>query len=153
MSGTSPGTSALHVTSDLSIEIDGTSAHLSSDGTRLVLSSTRPEKIWAAAVGAALPVGVGQTSGPRAVGRLADELAAVGLSLEVTGPAGRVVRLGDGVQSRVGRATTGSAAVGPGRPGALAVVLWHGQRRLVGGVAALLAGGVVAAIWARARRR
>jgi hypothetical protein len=114
----------MRVEADLTIDIDGTPARLASDGDRLILSSAHPERIWAAAVSAALPAGIGTLDGPRAVGRMARELAAAGLRLEVTGPRGTVAHLGDGVRSRLGRAVTGSAAVAPGTPSAVAVLLW-----------------------------
>ena len=143
---------ALRVEADLAIEVDGRSAHLRGDGNTLVLTSAHPASVWAAAVGAALPAGVGVASGPRAIALVADRLAAAGLSLEVTGPQGRVVRLGDGVQSVLGRVTTGSSAVGPGRPRAVAVLLWQGQRRRVA-VAAMLVSAAALAVWVSARRR
>ena len=143
---------ALRVEADLAIEVDGRSATLRGNGNTLVLTSAHPEAVWAAAVGAALPAGVGVASGPRAIALVADQLAAAGLRLEVTGPQGRVVRLGDGVRSTLGRIATGSSAVGPGRPGAVAVVLWRGQRRLVA-AAGLVASALAVTVWVRARRR
>jgi len=149
VNGTPP---ALRVEADLAIEVDGRSAHLRGDGSTLVLTSAHPESLWAVAGRTALPTGVGVASGPRAIALVADRLAAAGLRLEVMGPQGRVVRLGDGVQSVLGRVTTGSSAVGPGRPRALAVVLWHGQRRVFW-VAGLVVGAAVLAVWVGARRR
>ena len=141
---------ALRVEADLAIEVDGKSATLSGNGNTLVLTSAYPEAVWAAAVGAALPAGVGGASGPRAIGLVADQLAAAGLTLEVTGPRGRVVRLGDGVHSTLGQIATGSSAVAAGRPGAVAVVLWRGHRRLV---ASAGLGALAVAFWVRAIRR
>jgi hypothetical protein len=50
---------------------------------------------------------------------LADQLAAEGLSVEVTGPAGRLATIGAAADSALGRAVTGSRHVQPGRPSAL----------------------------------
>ena len=131
----------IRVNADLTIDIDGTPARLASDGDRLVLFSAHPERVWAAAVSAALPAGIGTLSGPRAIGRLAVELAAAGLRLEVTGPRGTVANLGEGVRSRLGRVVTGSEAVAPGKPSAVAVLLWSRfpRRRAVIAVVAVSA--------------
>lgn len=56
------------------------------------------------------------------VGRLADLLAAAGISVGVHGPRGPVATLGAGTSNRLGRFVTGSARVAPARGGAL--VLW-----------------------------
>ncbi len=142
---------ALRVDADLFIDVDGTPAHLRGAGSHLVLSSPHPERVWAAAVGSALPAGVGVVDGPRAVGRLADALAGAGLSLDVTGPHGSVVRLGAGVSSALGRVSTGSAAVRPGPPLAVGAVVLAPHRRVLAPALAVLAAVVL--WWARRARR
>ena len=137
----------IRVEADLEIAVDGVPARLTSHGDRLVLSSPHPERVWAAVLSAALPVRVGALDGPKAVGRLGAELAAAGLRLEVTGPRGTVAHLGDGVRSRFGRLATGSAAVSPGAPTAVAALLWSRVPRTTAAAAALalvLAGTAIA---------
>lgn len=143
----------LQVQADLTIEVDGTTSHLSTDGDRLVLESSHPERVWASFLASALPAGVGDLNGPRAVGRVGDGLAEAGLRLEVTGPAGTVAHLGQGVNSRAGRVLTGSSAVGPGAPGAMAALVWHRSRVAVVAVAAAVGGAVVIATARRRRTR
>lgn len=142
----------IRVQADLTIEVDGTLATLASDGDRLVLSSAHPERVWAAVVSAALPAGNGTLDGPRAVGRVATELAAAGLRLEVSGPRGKVAHLGDGVKSRLGRVVTGSAAVAPGAPGAVAVLLWSRLPRRAVAIAAVALSVATLAVASRRRR-
>lgn len=151
MSGPGPDPRTLRVVADLSIEVDGTSARLTSEGDRLLLTSSHPERVWAAVVATALPAGVGRVDGPRAVGRIADGLADAGLRLEVTGPRGSVVHLGAGVGSGWGRVLAGSAAVGPGKPAALAALAWERVPRAA--AAAALTGTLVLAGAVRAARR
>lgn len=137
----------LDVTADLSIDLDGVTgvtgvtAHLTGSGSRLVLTSAQPERLLDAALASALPAGVGQISGPRAVGRVADLLRDAGVQLQVRGPQGTVATIGDDVRSPTGRVLTGSDAVSVGRPGALAALAWRGRRRevlvAVGGTALL----------------
>ncbi len=143
----------IRVEADLEFAVDGTPARLTSHGYRLVLSSPHPERVWAAVLSAALPVRVGALDRPKAVGRLAAELAAVGLRLEVTGPRGAVAHLGDGVQSRLGRLATGSAAVSPGAPSAVAVLLWSRVPRTTAAAGLALALALAGTAIAYRRRR
>lgn len=144
----------LRVEADLDIRVAGTSAHLGGHGDRLTLTCAEPDQLWAAVSVAGAGAPTGFDSGPRAVGRLADELTAAGLGLEVVGPHGTMVRMGHGVHSPLGRAATGSYAVRPGTPSAVASVLGRQQRRTAAaiGVAGLLA-GVSAGIAALTRSR
>jgi hypothetical protein len=103
--------SAVSVFADLRIDSDGERAHLVGDGTALVLHTDSPLRLWSTINRAALPSGVGRVNGPRALGRAADLLARAGVSVDVMGPRGSVVRLGDGADSAFGRLTTGSVAV------------------------------------------
>lgn len=146
--------SRLHVVADLSVEVDGVPATLTGDGRRLVLETADPGVLWSAVARAQLPAGVGRVDAARALGRLADGLRDAGVRLEVRGPRGELVALGDGVRSAAGRVTTGSSALRPGGPRAIGpLVLTDLQRRPAARVLALAAlTGVVAAVL-RARRR
>ena len=108
-----PTPAALSVDADLDIDVDGHSARLEGDGQRLVLRSDHPELLWSSLLNASLPDQVGNVSGPRSIGRAASQLADVGVHLDVEGPHGTVVSIGDGENSRIGRLVTGSAAVQP----------------------------------------
>lgn len=131
----------LDVTADLTLDVDGVAAHLTGSGSRLVLTSSHPERVLDAAVASQLPAAVGRVDGPRAVGRLADMLREAGVRLEVRGPQGTVAAIGDDVRSLTGRVLTGSDAVAVGGPRALATLVWRGRRRQVlqgaGGVVVL----------------
>ncbi|WP_111766067.1 hypothetical protein [Nakamurella deserti] len=113
-------TRTLVVQADVRVEVDGLPAHLTGSGRDLQLSTDAPARLWTEFTRAELPSGWGRVNGPRAIGRIADQLAGQGLSLSVVGPTGEVVRLGDRVSSRLGRVATGSAAVHFGSPRTLA---------------------------------
>ena len=142
----------IQVEADLTFEIDGTPARLTSEGDLLVLSSAYPERVWASVTSAALPAGIGRLDGVRAVGQVASELAAAGLRLEVAGPRGELAYLGKGVRSRLGRVVTGSAAVAPGTPSAVAVLIWHRLPHRGAAIAALALGAVAVAVALRRSR-
>lgn len=108
-----PSPELLSVTADLDIEVDGLFAHLAGDGRRLVLHSDRPQTMWSALTQASLPDSVGDVSGPRAIGRVARAMADAGIHLDVEGPRGVVVSLGEGERSVIGRVVAGSTAVRP----------------------------------------
>lgn len=149
---TTPPTRSVRVESDLAIELDGVSAHLHAHGDHLVLSTAQPHRLWQLARQTSLPDVMGSVATPRSIGKLADSLADAGLLLEITGPHGSVASLGRGVDSRLGRLGTGSAAVRPG--GLSAVVAATGQRP--GRRASLLLAGcsiLMAAFVTRWRRR
>lgn len=117
----------LSVSADLRLEVDGREAHLSGDGQRLVLRTEDPLRLWSALGDASLPAGATAPTGPRAIGRLATLLKDFGVTLDIAGPGGTVVRLGSEARSPVGRLVTGSRAVQPGSVGAL----WPLARRVV----------------------
>lgn len=146
--------SRLDVVADLALEVDGVPATLTGSGGRLVLEATDPGALWSSLARAPLPVGVGRVDAARALGRLADGLRDAGIRVEVRGPRGELVALGDGVRSAAGRITTGSSALRPGSPRALGpLVLTDLQRRPAARVLVLAAlGGIVAAVL-RSRRR
>ena len=103
--------SNLDLTADLTVEVDGSTARVTGSGHRLRIDADSPAALWAALSGAALPDAVGSVSGPRAVGRLADGLAALGLEAEINGPDGMLVKMGVPAPTRIGRALTGSGSV------------------------------------------
>ena len=143
---------ALSVSADLRIESDGQRAHLVGDGGSLILHTDQPLQFWSSINHAALPSGVGRVSGPRALGRVAGALDDAGITLDVTGPDGVLVRLGDGAGSRLGRLVTGSSAVGFGSVRLLASTLT--ARLPVRRIAiAALAGLATVGVLAVARRR
>lgn len=146
--------SRLDVVADLALEVDGVPATLTGSGGRLVLEATDPGALWSSLARAPLPVGVGRVDAARALGRLADGLRDAGIRVEVRGPRGELVALGDGVRSAAGRITTGSSALRPGSPRALGpLVLTDLQHRPAARVLVLAAlGGIVAAVL-RSRRR
>jgi hypothetical protein len=109
----------LEVQADLTVDIDGVPGTLTGSGGRLVLETADPRALWSAVTRASLPVGVGRVDAARALGRLADGMRDAGVRLEVRGPRGPLVALGDGVRSVTGRVTTGSSALRPGGAGAL----------------------------------
>lgn len=108
-----PSPAVLLVTADIDIDVDGFSARLEGDGRHLVLRSDHPHRVWSSLARASLPDSVGNVSGLRAAGRAARAMADVGIHLDVQGPGGAVVSLGDGESSMIGRLVTGSSAVRP----------------------------------------
>lgn len=117
------GRPTLSVSADLRLDVDGSKAHLVGDGQSLVLHSTDPLRLWSAVNKASLPAGISRVDGPRAVGRAADALLDSGLSVDVTGPHGVLVRLGQGADSRVGGFVTGSRGVEFGSARALGATI------------------------------
>ena len=140
---------AVRVLADLRLESDGQRAHLVGDGTALVLHTDNPMRFWSEINEAALPPGVGRVNGPRALGRAADVLADAGLTVDVTGPDGMLVRLGGATGSPFGRLSTGSSAVQFGSPRLLLSTLTAQLpvRRYAAAAAAIaLAAGIFAAL-------
>src|SRR5690349_17840625 len=93
------GSSRLAVDANVQIVTDGHEATLTGSGQWLRLESRSPAALWAGLNQAALPAGFAGLNGPRAIGRLADQLASVGLTLTVAGPAGDLVHIGSGAAS------------------------------------------------------
>ncbi len=106
----------LRLEGELSFTVDGpggaTTGTAHADGTVLRLRAEDPVAAWDAVAGAV-------PSAAQGIGTLADRLAADGLSVEVTGPAGLLATVGSGADSALGRAMTGSRHVQPGRTSAL----------------------------------
>ncbi|MCV2490622.1 hypothetical protein OF117_14760 [Geodermatophilus sp. YIM 151500] len=141
------GGRALGVTADLSIEVDGTPVHVRADGGSHVHVVADDVRGALAAVRDAAAARTGRPPGRADLARMADSLAAHGLTAHVEGPDGPVVTLGADVGS-----TTGAVALGTRRarlhvPGVLRV-----GRREVRAVA-LAAGAVLVAVLAARRRR
>lgn len=146
------GRPALSVSADLRLDIDGSKAHLVGDGQSLILHSSDPLRLWSALNQASLPAGISRVDGPRAIGRAADALLDNGLSVDVTGPHGVLVRLGRGADSRAGRIVTGSRGVEFGSARALGAT----ARAAVPVRRIAISGAVVAAaaaLYAVSRRR
>jgi len=134
------------------VDIEGHRAHLVGDGQSLILHTDQPLHLWSDLSHAPLPAGVGRVNGPRALGRAADALRAAGLTVDVTGPDGVLVRLG-GAGTSAGRLLTGSGAIGLGSPRVLFSTLT--ARVPIGriSVAAVIAGAALAiAVIVRRRR-
>jgi hypothetical protein len=147
--------SRLDVTADLRIEVDGTQATLVGSGDRLVLETTDPGAFWSALLRAELPAGVGRIDAARALGRIADGLRDAGVRVDVRGPRGRLVALGAGVRSPAGRLGTGSSALRPGGPRALAplVLATLRDRPVVRSLAGVALGALGVVLLRRATRR
>lgn len=109
-----PSPGLVSVAADLDIEMDGVFARLEGDGQRLVLRSEQPQLMWSSLIQASIPDSVGSVSGLRAAGRAARAMSDIGIHLDVEGPRGAVVSIGDGEHSMIGRLVTGSSAVRPG---------------------------------------
>lgn len=113
VAGTEGPIRALSVSADLELLVDGRPAKLEGAGQHLVLTCEDPVHLWSTLSHAWLPARADQVSGTRAVGRAASALRDVGVTLDIAGPGGTLVRLGAGAHSRTGRLITGSPAVQP----------------------------------------
>ena len=141
----------LRMEGELSFTVDGpqgsTTGTAHADGTVLHVRAEDPLAAWDAVAGAA-------PSAAGGLGILADQLAAEGLSVQVTGPRGRLATVGAGADSALGRAVTGSRHVQPGSPGALRpLVLSQVRRGVRRRRSLLLAIAAVAVLVARRRTR
>ena len=105
----------LHVDADLRFEVDGgaVAGTVTGSGDRLVIETSDAEKTWDAALGS-------PATGSSLLDPFARLLHDSGLTLEVTGPDGTVATVGAGVDSRLGRLTTGSRHVRLGEARAVA---------------------------------
>ena len=140
----------LRLEGELSFTVDGprgsTTGTAHGDGSVLRVRAEDPVAAWDAVSGAA----------PSAAGglrELADQLAAEGLSVEVTGPAGRLATVGAGADSALGRAVTGSRHVQPGRPSAMRPLVLSQVRQGVLRRRSLLVALAAVAVLATRRRR
>ena len=144
----------LDVTANLTVELDGVPATLTGHGGRLVLAADDPGALWTAVTRAGLPSGVGRLVASRALGRFADGLRDTGVRIDIAGPRGPLVSIGDGVRSGAGWLTTGSSALRPGGIRAIGPLVLNDLRgRTVARAAALALSGVVVLAVAATRRR
>jgi hypothetical protein len=103
----------LRLQADVDLVVDGRLATVSADGTHVRVRADDPVPILRELQLAARGAGAGSIRPARALGLVADELAAAGLTATVEGPRGPVLHLG-APGSRLGRWVTGSAVVRPG---------------------------------------
>jgi hypothetical protein len=103
----------VRVQADLEVVVAGHLATVSANGTHVRVRADDPVPIVRELRLAARQAGAGHVGPALALGRLADELAAVGLTATVEGPRGPVLHLG-APGSRLGRWVTGSTVVRPG---------------------------------------
>lgn len=145
---------ALEFEGDLTFSVDGpggaSAGTVRGDGRTLHVHADDPVAAWDGALGST-------TTGPALLADVARRLHDEGAVLEVSGPDGRVARVGAGIDSPVGRVLAGSRHVRLGRPAAvrpLAVAqLRRGlARRRTGALALALLAGLLAAAGARRRR-
>ena len=144
---------ALGFEGDLTFSVDGpggaSAGTVRGDGRTLRVHTSDPVATWEAALGAT-------TTGPAVLAQVARLLHDEGAVLEVTGPAGRVARVGAGVDSPVGRLLAGSRHVRLGRPSAVRPLAVAQARRGLGTArtraALALAVGLLVAAGARRRR-
>ena len=106
----------LDLQGEVSFSVDGpggaTTGTMIGDGVVLRVHTEDPVAAWDGAVGSV-------STGPRALREVADRLAGEGLSIEVSGPRGRLVVVGAEADSGVGRLLIGSRRVQLGGVGAL----------------------------------
>ncbi len=101
----------LSVFADLRFETDGHRVHLVVDGQALVVHTSDPRRLIHDVRNMSLPAAISPLTGRTAIGRAATELRNAGLRVDVRGPDGVLVHLGQGAESRFGRVVTGSSAV------------------------------------------
>lgn len=112
----------LEFTSDLVVEsADGLVGRVTGEGSTLRVTTDDPGR-FVDELRAAGPSDV------RGVGRVADFLADEGVSVTISGPRGDVLTLGAEASSLLGRLTTGTRRIAPGRPLAVAPLV-RGQVR------------------------
>ena len=145
----------LDVIADLTLQVTGSSgdlqASISGDGDRVTVTTDDPLALLGALRGAVLPPGVPAPASRQVLREVADRLDRAGLAVDVDGGSGRLLTIGHGVDSALGRVFAGERRVGPGDRGAL-LRLARGSlstRRLGLAVVTL---GAVAAIVRRTRR-
>lgn len=147
----------LQVVADLTLSVDGMTSTVTGRGSELRIDTPDPARLLDAVAHAELPAGVGRVDSPRALGRIAEQLGASGLTLRVAGPRGDVLTMGDVSGSLLGRLVTGSPLVQMGRWAAVRPLLGAAVRRRTGARAPAAAGlaaglAVLAAITLRRRR-
>jgi len=133
----------------LSFTVDGpggsTAGEIVGDGPVLRVRAEDAVVAWEASVGSV-------SAGPAGLRRVADQLAAEGLSVEVSGPDGLLATVGAGVDSPLGRLVTGSRRVRLGRPAALRPLAVAQARRFLPPPRTLAVGALALALLAVLRR-
>jgi hypothetical protein len=119
----------LQVVADLTVAVDGMTSTVTGSGSELRIDTPDPVRLLDAAARAELPAGVGPVNGPRALGRVAEQLSASGLTVRLAGPQGDVLTMGDVTGSLLGRLVTGSRQVRIGRWAAVKPLLRAEVRR------------------------
>jgi hypothetical protein len=153
-STTTDARQTLSVVADLRLETAGQRVQLVGDGQSLVLHIDHPRALLAAVNRSSPPSAAGVAARRRSIGRVADTLDRAGLRLDVRGPAGVLLRLGEGVGSRSGRLLTGSRAVtiGPAREVAAGLTSGLPTHRIAAAAFAAAVIAVAAYILRRHRR-
>ena len=140
----------LRVEGSVGFVVDGprgsTRGVVAGDGPVVRVTTDDPVAAWAAASD-------GAPAGPRALGDLADLLSAAGVSVELSGPGGRVATVGAGVESALGRVVTGSRHVQPGGAAAVGPLVVAQARQLAAARRPLLVAAAVVLVLLRARSR
>jgi hypothetical protein len=152
-SATTAAGRTLSVVADLRLETAGQRIQVVGDGQSLVLHTDHPLALLAAVNGTSLPSRNGVTGARHSVRRAADSLSRAGLRVDVRGPAGVLISLGNGAGSRSGRLLTGSRAVtfGPLREVAAGLTSGLPLGRITAASCTVLA--ISVAVFARSRRR
>lgn len=110
----------------LSFTVDGpggsTAGTVEGDGAVLRVRADDPAVAWDGVLGSV-------STGPTALRSTAQALAGEGLSIEVSGPEGRLALIGSEADSSIGRILTGTRRVQLGRPAALRPLVAAQARR------------------------
>jgi hypothetical protein len=141
----------IHTDNDLTFGVDAPLGTVTRVGDLVIIRTEDPVGVWDA-------VTTSVSTGQRAVSAVAEELAAQGVTVEITGPDGLVARLGAGIDSSRGLLAAGSRKMELGDRHATASLVRARLRRAdprVGAAAtgAVLAGGAVVFGVRRRRRR
>jgi hypothetical protein len=105
--GGRPPERVLDVTADLSVEVDGVPVRVQASGAEIEVTSPDVRRLFAAVRVAGGAV-TQASSGRAELARVADTLAANGLTARLDGPSGRVLSLGVDVDSAAGSALLGT---------------------------------------------
>ena len=136
----------LHLSGELSLEVDGSGVHVHADGADLRIIA-EDVGTFVARIREAATARTGVAPGRRDLGELAETLAAHGITAHLESTTRPVAVAGAGVDSPAGALLLGTRRV---RPGAAAVVVAAGRgRRLLGAGAVAV---VLATVLVRRRR-
>jgi hypothetical protein len=152
-SATTTAGQPLSVVADLRLETAGQRVQLVGDGQSLILHTDHPLALLAAVRHTSWPTAVSPMSGRASVARAADTLHRAGLRVDVRGPGGVLVSLGNVAGSRLGRVLTGSRAVAFGSVHEVSASLSTGIPLVRVSAATCTAVAVAVAVFALRRRR